>query len=396
LAVEETSDSAHRRIRKPAAADNRRIVEAEEFLSKAGSDLQLPTSEFDHDRRDSRPISFGVTKPRQLFSPRQLAAFGLAFRWLQRAELTPQTRRGLSLAVSNALTSNNILCGYATDYGRLAPLFSVRSYSLPILSVELNPFHPTAGRGTLVGALRKAAKVRTDSVIRYIWSVEAEQPVRKTLPHRGAESADANVLCASASAPIGAPEPDIDICIFDPPYFDYIAYSELSEFYRSWLGQSHLGGVPLLPDDKDPVGSFANGLADCLSAALRRLRSGRLMVFTFHSTSEQAWQAIGESLDRAGLLITALWPLRNDSHMGHHSNEGNCEWDIAVVCRRAVECERAHCTLDISDWTRNCAPLPVSDTDRRNMTLAIEMARSRFGEASRSSNDCRRTATYDL
>ena len=47
------------------------------------------------------------------------------------------------------------LCGYATDYGRLSPLFSVRGYSLPALAVELNPLNLKSGRGTIAACIER-------------------------------------------------------------------------------------------------------------------------------------------------------------------------------------------------------------------------------------------------
>ena len=102
---------------------------------------------------DGRPVSFGIRTIADLHTARQLAYLTAARRWLSDAQLDPRVARALSLAVSSTITSNNRLCGYATDYGRLAPLFSIRAFSLPWLAVELNPLNPTGGRGTLAAAL---------------------------------------------------------------------------------------------------------------------------------------------------------------------------------------------------------------------------------------------------
>lgn len=140
---------------------------------------------------------------------------------------------------------------------------------------------------------------------------------------------------------------DTDICLFDPPYFDYIAYSELSEFYRAWLNQIRLGGKPLLPDKKAPTRSYARTLARCLKSALRRLKYARPLAFTFHSADPAAWEAIGSALDRAQLLITAMWPVRNDAHMGHHAKEANCEWDLVKRSRKKRKSGERQTTLSL-------------------------------------------------
>jgi adenine-specific DNA methylase len=302
--------------------------------------------------------------------------FGSAFFWLRSAALGGSIRRALKLGVSHALTTNNRLCGYATDYGRLAPLFSVSSYSLPALSVELNPFHPTGGRGTLSRILRRVRDEDPYHVRRHVWSVTRRRPTAVSVQYTSLHAA-ASIRCESAAEPRETGEPRVDVCVTDPPYFDYIAYSELSEFYRCWLAQDSLGGTPLLPHPDDPVESFAKMLAPCLSSAVARLKPGRPLAFTYHATSEDAWAAIGKALDRARLLVTALWPIKNDAHMGHHTAAGNCEWDAVVVCRPIGDCTRSRAQFDLRAWAKSVRP--ISAADRRSLGHAIAMAASRYG-----------------
>ncbi|HEY1759385.1 MAG TPA: hypothetical protein VGG72_28695 [Bryobacteraceae bacterium] len=385
LAIEETADGMYRHIRRPTKADSDLITTADAYLEENADRLKLPVTEFVKDRRDSRPLSFGISKHVELFTPRQLAVFGRAFKWIEQSDYSGAIRRALTLAVSNALTTNNALCGYAVDYGRLAPLFSVRSYSLPSLAVELNPFHPSAGRGTLRRSFEKVIRSSSVSPRRYVWSVKSKKPVAKVINFPRRSVPTDGVICASAAdKPLPKEWAEIDLCLFDPPYFDYIAYSELSEFYRSWIDQPDLGGAPLLPSPEAPVQSFSSLLSQCLVSALVRLRPHKPLAFTFHSNSQSAWDAIGAALDGAGLFVTALWPLKNDSHMGHHSSDGNCEWDVTVVCRRKSDCVRSQFDQGVSGWVKLVRPLKILKADRFSMKLAIEMTRSRFGRIATS------------
>src|SRR5262249_34568783 len=130
IAVEETANKRYRRIRRPLKVD----VEADAVALKLvrdkgwrGPDVQLAGTE------GRRASHYGFATVGDLFSPRQTALFATAFEWISSVETSEGTRRALYLALSNALTSNNVLCGYATDYGRLAPLFAgVRSFAVPV------------------------------------------------------------------------------------------------------------------------------------------------------------------------------------------------------------------------------------------------------------------------
>lgn len=87
-------------------------------------------------------------------------------------------------------------------------------------------------------------------------------------------------------------------------------------------------------------------------------------------------------MDRAHLSVTALWPIMNDAHMGHHTADGNCEWDLVVACRRADECVSASLAATVLAWRCAVRPLRISTADAACMRLAIEMAAARFGKPS--------------
>jgi adenine-specific DNA methylase len=160
--------------------------------------------------------------------------------------------------------------------------------------------------------------------------------------------------------------------VFDPPYYDFIAYSELSEFFRGWLKLPQLGGAPLLPDETSPQQSFAKMLGDALVSAARRLKDDGPLAFTFHSTDNLAWSSVAKAIEYAGFQVTALWPIKCDSHMGHHSREGNCEWDVVVVCR-TLRTGRENVLPSVDAWLGLIRRrLRVGQSDRRNMELAIQ------------------------
>ena len=82
-------------------------------------------------------------------------------------------------------------------------------------------------------------------------------------------------------------------------------------------------------------------------------------------------------------MVTALWPVKTDSHMGLHTADGNCEWDLIVVCRKRSECEISILPIASADvWVDRLNPLSVRESDRTSMNLAIRMAAGRFGVSS--------------
>lgn len=383
LAIEETVPGGRRCLRTPRPSDLAAVATAERLIRRR-TDIDLPRGQLCTDRQDLRPLSYGINAPIELFSDRQLVVLGTAMAWLRNAELSSAARRAVTLGLSNTLTTNNKLCGYATDYGRLAPLFSVRGYPLPALPVELNPLHPKGGRGTIRHCLERVARSADSTVRRHSWSARSKAPEPIQMTFSRLPEPD-RVICTSASNAAEVDGDDeVDLCVFDPPYFDYIAYSELSEFYRCWLETPVASGTPLLPHGDDPAERFGLDLATCLRTTLRQLAPGRPLAFTYHSANTEAWRAVGIALDDAKLAVTALWPVRSDGHMGHHSHPGNCEWDLVIVCRRLVETRPAGLNAQVQDWVVAAKPLSIGEADRTSMSLAIATAAPRFAHPERT------------
>lgn len=379
IAVEVTQSGKRRRLRQPVFEDFSAQAQAAVEWQRQRSALPHPVGKVVKNRHDDRPLSYGITNYEELFTPRQLIVIASAFKWIRSQPLKTDLRDALELAVSNSLTTNNRLCGYATDYGRLSALFTVRGYSLPSLAIELNPLHLDGGRGTLSACIERVARSDERSVRRYTWSIGKTQPIPRHFTfRRGAENTVVEHRNAAMIRP-EADEPNADLAVFDPPYFDFIAYDELSDFHRVWLGAPRLIGAPLLPDGDNSSESFGLSLADCLRNILAELRPGRPLAFTYHSADPRAWRAIGIALDEAKLRVTAIWPVRSDGHMGHHSHPGNCEWDIVLVCRPAVDTITTVLSATTNSWIANASPFQVGLADQNNFRYALLVARSRFG-----------------
>ena len=195
---------------------------------------------------------------------------------------------------------------------------------------------------------------------------------------------DTELACLSADViPQLETRPEIDICVFDPPYYDFIAYDELSAFYRAWQDEAELAGVPLLPSKDNGAEAFGAYLGRCMGAIVARLRPHRPIAFTYHATKRVAWDAIGDAIDASGLRVTAIWPVRSDGHMGPHSNEGNVEWDLVIVCRQRDDTEPSIPSFTVDQWIESVKPLRVSEADRTNLALAHNMVASRFARLRR-------------
>jgi len=345
IAVEVTRNDKHRLIRTPTEAESDQSWEDDARLADQYNKLVLPDAPFQTALRNHKPGVYGFESFASLFSPRQLLVFGSAFRWLSDQAFSVRIRSALALAVSNALASNNLLCAYATDYGRLAPLFSVRDYSLPVLSVELNPLHATAGRGTLRATIRRVAASKG-----------------ATGDH---DTRDSSVQVADATTTAWPDAGGFDVVMTDPPYFDYIAYSDLSQFFRAWLDAAGLSpakisGDPLY-EGRDSRATFATRLGATFKNAADRLKPNGVLVFTYHATTAEGWQAAVDAIRRAGLSVTEAFPLWADAKSPGHGHAGNIEFDVVFCCRPATV--SGWTTVSADKWAKRFGDEKIADTE---------------------------------
>lgn len=377
IAVERTRIGKRRKLVPPGTRDFAAIELAHEFLKSPPAPLQLPDVEFVPTRRDPRPRSFGIVAVRDLFSPRQLLVLGAAHAWIESQHMSHSAKRAIRLALSNALLTNNLLCSYATDYGRLSPLFSIRGYSIPALPVELNPLHSNGGRGTILQCLKRVLRSLGATTRRSTWNLDKHATESRSfeLPRRAPQ---VDVLCSSAAdSPITH---SIDLLVFDPPYYDYIIYDELAEIFRAWNPSHEINGETLQSASSSEPGDFGRKFADCIRPSLASRSNRYPIVFTYHSSKSAAWNEVGIALDHLELRITAMWPVRSDGHMGHHSRPGNCEWDVVIVCRPIQETQSVYLPSADEFWKPHFGDLDVGDADLKSFCLAYGMASSRYGK----------------
>lgn len=374
VAVEDARTGERRGLRQPTAADHSALAAATRRAARRKA--QVPGQSL-ADIDGGRPVSYGFKTVGELFSARQQLVLAEAFAWVRRRKAPPEVQEALTLALSNALGSNNLLCGYATDYGRLSSLFSgVRAYSMPVLSVELNPLHENAGRGTLAMTMQRMLRSQNSEVGRHVFDSGTGRVGRHQFSARPVDGAR-HVACRSADRPFPNRLGKLDLVVTDPPYYDFIPYSDLSLLYRAWLSAGEraerLSGAPIYPVGNDPVEEFGRRLGRAFTNVRKALKPDGLLTFTFHSAHQDAWTALGRALNDARFRVTAIFPVWADGRAGGHGHAGNCEWDLVFVCRPRRAGARTRLT-SVECWIEELAPAEIEDADRRSMELGLAMA----------------------
>jgi putative DNA methylase len=289
------------------------------------------------DRFDNRLLQYGYDRYSQLYNARQSLHLGLLARAID--GIDGPVGEAMRIAFSDHLGTNNLLCAYAGGWRRLAPLFAIRAYRHIARPVELNPWLTKNGRGTFPNAVRAVGRAARSLSA----SLEAPVSAGPAVPVPTHEPGAWDVRCGDARDLSHIPAGSVDLVLTDPPYFNYIAYSELGHFYVPWLAR--LGLVDPVHLDGFPAGQLASNKGSAAAAAAftaslvlrfrevaRVCRPGARMVFTYQNLDGRGWEALADALALAGIRPVRGWPIFGDGGAGLHKHANSISWDCVLHC----------------------------------------------------------------
>ena len=145
-----------------------------------------------------------------------------------------------------------------------------------------------------------------------------------------------------------------DAVITDPPYYDNVPYSHLSDFFYVWLKRTlgtripELFSTPLTPKG-DEIVAYSNGpdgqqggkkfFEEMLEKSFREihrvLKSDGISVIVYAHKSTEGWETLINSLLRSGLVVTAAWPIHTEMKARLRSKKSAALLSsIYMVCRK--------------------------------------------------------------
>jgi len=373
-------------------------------------------------RSDARPLIHGFTRYRELFNARQLLHLTILGRAVSEFE-DPCERRLFGVAFSEHLTSNCMYAAYAFGYRRLSPLFSIHGYRHITRPVELNPWLDGIGRGTFPNALNKIRRAiqfsKSPSQLGLDsgrdWDAVRAADAAARSKGGGQKNGQTRSIRTGSSADLSAlADGSVDLVLTDPPYFDNLSYSELSDFYLSWHQALGIADPPyddpaisaplrenLALSDRSEVSieTFAVTLTSIFRECRRVLSPDGVCVFTFHHTSSRAWEALGRAIASSGLRVSAVVPSRGEGQGGLHTQDGTIKWDAVLVCRKpcrsvsapapellVIEADIARARKRVAAYACRLSKSPRTgfrSPDQLNLFRAILVSRAIHGTATR-------------
>jgi adenine-specific DNA methylase len=245
----------------------------------------------------------------------------------------------LGLGLSRMVDYFNALCVWDNGQERTVHVFGRQALPMVWDYSELNPISST------VGSWESMVFRRILRVIEFLSQIPSVENNGNTIIP--------TVKQASATE---LPYPDnfFDAVFTDPPYYDNVPYSYLSDFFYVWLKRSigdlypELFMTPLTPKSKEIVayshqeGGFEAGkkyfeemLKKAFKEMARVLKPDGIATIVYTHKSTSGWETLINSLLESGLVPTASWPIDTEMKARLRAKESAAlASSIYFVCRK--------------------------------------------------------------
>ena len=180
----------------------------------------------------------------------------------------------------------------------------------------------------------------------------------KWIEHASSSSAFAAIVTQSSAIDLVYPDNFFDAVFTDPPYYDNVPYSYLSDFFYVWLKRTlgdvypELFSTPLTPKRNEIVAysdvpaEFTDGthyfetmLKKSFQEIYRILKPNGIAIIVYAHKSTEGWETLINSLLDSGLIMTGAWPLDTENKSRLRAQESATLASSIYIVARKMERE---------------------------------------------------------
>jgi adenine-specific DNA methylase len=297
---------------------------------------------------------YGMLQWGDLFTARQkLAMLVLRDAIEEVASGDHAVREILALALSRFADISNALCQWEDTKTQVRHLFKRQAISMLWDFAEAAIFAEQAGD----------YQVTLNTMLR----------VMRTLPRTG-QAGQVQVADACASP---LPDEGAHVWFTDPPYYDAVPYSDLSDFFFVWLKRGFPGHAllrdpfdptnPLTPKTREAVQDevkivdgkpkdkafFESVMGRAFEEGRRVLREDGVGCVVFAHKTTEGWEALLSGMIRGRLVITGSWPIATESATRLRARDSAAlATSVHLVCRPRAD------DAPVGDWGEVLRELP--------------------------------------
>lgn len=355
-------------FKAPDREDLKLYERAEQEFERSQAQLLFPTQEIPAGEKTNDLLKHGYRYWHQLFNKRQLVCLDRLLRAILDLK-DPMVRELMLTLFSGTLEFNNMFCSYKgvqpVRPGAVRHIFSHHAFVHPYESLENNLWGVGNQSGTFSSLYRSRLR-RGKEYCLAPYERRIENGKVKKVKVKGERiegqfardfteliSTEKNVLLlCKNSGRLDLPDRSIDVVVTDPPYFDNVMYSELSDFFYTWLRLALKDQYPefepeLTPKKEEIVKapgrgkdskSYLAGMTRVFRECHRVLKDDGLLIFTFHHKDDEAWAVVLRALLDAGFYISATYPVHSEMKLSVHIlGQESVEYDAIIVCRKRTQ-----------------------------------------------------------
>lgn len=358
---------------KARPEDQELYHEAEARL--ATEELPLPTLAVRPGHNTNQARGYNYLHWRDFFNARQLLCHGLLLKEILHLE-DPAIQEQMLCLFSSNLEFNNLFCSFKGEgTGAVRHMFSNHILKPERTPLENSVWGTEKSSGTflslfesrlirakryldepfeiamdasLFGNSSKASKITCSDPINvpHLTSWEELSAAKK-----------GTLILSGDSSRLPLPDASVDAVITDPPYFDFVHYSELSDFFFAWLSPALKNRYAWFDRDdssdagevqhKDPR-TFARQLSYAFTECGRVLKDEGVLAFSFHHSREEGWAAIYEAVTGAGFQVVAAHPVHAELRGSSPKNatKNPISLDAILVCCKSTQTKARAVDLD--------------------------------------------------
>lgn len=297
---------------------------------------------------------YGINQWRKLFTKRQLLSLVTLVeitKEIKSPKLNDVIRTLMAFAIDRQVDYNSSICTWVQS-GEFIGHTLAQGQSLPIKTDFAEVALLNSGSGNYEGAFNWIASV-----------VE-------NLSKQHLDSPGTSVQC-SATEHILADDSS-DLSFTDPPYYNAVPYSDLSDFFYVWLKRSlsdiepQLLGNPNSPKEKEICEMagwdsvrykhkdskwYENEMGLAMSELRRITKPSGISIVVFAHKSTSGWEAQLQAMLNAGWIFTASWPIDTEmaTRLRAHGSAALAS-SVHLVCRPRENEDGSLIQNQIGDW----------------------------------------------
>lgn len=342
--------------------DRALYAECESRLSELPGNAVLPQGSLVAGNNTNQALKWNFRRWQDFFNVRQLYSLSLIATAIRDLQAPMPEREALCALFSGTLEFNNLFTSFKGEgTGAVRHMFSHHILKPERKPLEAHPWGTPQSSGSFSTLLKtrllRAYQYKAEPVDLIVTEAGVERmgkishPLNVDLADSWSAFAAATELSAyiscRSSAATDLPDGAVDLVVTDPPYMDNVHYAELADFFHAWLKgmrpyDGYYSGDTTRQEgevqNSDPI-EFGRAIEAVWVEVARVLKPGGLLAFTFHQARIGAWVQLIDSLRRAGLVVTAVQPVKGEmttSVVKSGAREPS-NLDSIVVCRRRID-----------------------------------------------------------